>query len=194
MDIPEPKPEVTEYQLHCLRCSCGRENWAKIPQTARSGFGPRLTALLAHLTGLHRVTRRGCQEIAKTIFGIDICLGSVCKLHQEVSESLALANEAVREALPEQPVLNSDETGWNKQGERSWLWIVVTPLMAYYHLAASPGQMSSRRSSETSTRVFSVRTCTRPTKRFTMVSGNSAGPILSEASRASSMPAEALTP
>ncbi len=31
VDIPEPKPETTEYQLHCIRCSCGAENWAKIP-------------------------------------------------------------------------------------------------------------------------------------------------------------------
>jgi transposase len=139
IDIPKPKPEVTEYQLHCVRCSCGAETWAKIPRTARSGFGPRIAALLAHLTGLHRVTRRGCHEIAKTIFGIDISLGSVCKLHQEVSESLASAHEAVRQALPKQPVLNIDETGWNKQGERSWLWIVVTPLIAYYYLAASRG-------------------------------------------------------
>jgi transposase len=139
IDIPQPKPEVTEYQLQSIRCSCGAENWGKIPQTARSGFGPRLTAFLAHLTGLHRVTRRGCQEIAKTIFGIDICLGSVCKLHQEISESLEQAHEAIKQALPEQPVLNIDETGWKKQAERRWLWVVVTPLIAFYHLAASRG-------------------------------------------------------
>lgn len=139
LDIPEPKQEVTEYHLHCIRCSCGAETWGKLPQTARSGFGPRLTAFLAHLTGLHRVTRRGCQEIAKTIFGIDISLGSVCKLHQEVSESLAPAHEKARQTLPEQPVLNIDETGWEKQGERCWLWVVVTPLMAFYHIAASRG-------------------------------------------------------
>jgi transposase len=139
LDIPEPKQEVTEYHLHCIRCSCGAETWGKIPQTARSGFGPRLTALLAHLTGLHRVTRRGCQEIAKTIFGIDISLGSVCKLHQEVSESLAPAHEKARQTLPETPVLNIDETGWEKQGERCWLWVVVTPLVAFYHIAASRG-------------------------------------------------------
>jgi transposase len=139
LDIPEPKPEVTEYHLHCIRCSCGAENWGKIPQTARSGFGPRLTALLAHLTGLHRVTRRGCQEIAKTIFGIDISLGSVCKLHQEVSESLAPAHEKTRQTLPDQPVLNIDETGWKKQGVSCWLWVVVTPLIAFYHIAASRG-------------------------------------------------------
>jgi transposase len=139
IDIPEPKPEVTEYQLQCIQCSCGAENWGKIPQAARSGFGPRITAFLAHLTGLHRVTRRGCEEIAKTIFGIVLCLGSVCKLHQEVSESLEQAHEAARQALPEQPVLNIDETGWKKQAEGRWLWVVVTPVVAFFHVAASRG-------------------------------------------------------
>jgi transposase len=139
IDIPLLKREVTEYQLQCTRCSCGAENWGTIPQTARSGFGPRLTAFLAHLTGLHRVTRRGCQEIAKTIFGIDICLGSVCKLHQEVSESLAPAHNEAREALPEQLALNIDETGWKTQGQGRWLWVVVAPAYEYFHVAASRG-------------------------------------------------------
>jgi transposase len=139
IDIPEPKQEVTEYQLHCIRCSCGAENWGRIPQTARSGFGPKLTAFLAHLTGLHRVTRRGCQEIAKTILGIDICLGSVCKLHQEVSESLAPAHEKARQALPQQPVLNIDETGWKTQGQGRWLRVLVSPAVAFFHVAKSRG-------------------------------------------------------
>jgi len=139
IDIPEPRPEIAEYHLQCIRCSCGAENWGKIPQMCRSGFGPRLTAFLAHLTGLHRVTRRGCQEIAKTIFGIDICLGSVCKLHQEVSESLAPAHAKARETLSEQPVLNIDETGWKTQGKGRWLWVFVTPVVAFFHVAASRG-------------------------------------------------------
>jgi hypothetical protein len=41
--------------------------------------------------------------------------------------------------LPEQPVLNIDETGWQKQGQRCRLWVVVTPLVAFYHIAASRG-------------------------------------------------------
>ena len=139
MDIPEPKPEVTEYQLRCIRCSCGAENWPKTRQAARSGFGPRLAAFLAHLTGRDRVTRRGCQEIGKTIFAIDICLGSVCKLHEEVSEALASAHERARQVLPEQPVLNADETGWTTQGNRRWLWLLTTPVVAYFHIAASQG-------------------------------------------------------
>ena len=139
VDIPHFRPEVAEYHLQCVRCSCGAENWGKIPQAARSGFGPRLTAFLAHLTGLHRVTRRGCQEIAKTIFGIDICLGSVCKLHEEVSESLGSAHAQAKETLPQQPVLNIDETGWKTHGKGRWLWVFVTPVVVFFHVAVSRG-------------------------------------------------------
>lgn len=139
IDIPEPKPEVTEYHLRCVQCSCGAENWAKLPKQARSGFGPRLTALLGHLTGLHRVTRRGCQEITKTVYDIDISLGSVCKLHAELSKSVELPSEEVKQALPKQEVLNADETGWKTQGESRWLWVLATPRLAFFHIAASRG-------------------------------------------------------
>ncbi len=33
-DIPEPKPEVIEYHRRCIRCSCGAENWGKLPLQA----------------------------------------------------------------------------------------------------------------------------------------------------------------
>jgi transposase len=138
-DIPKPKPEVIEYHRYCIRCSCGAENWGKLPREARSCIGPRLTAFFAHLSGLHRVTRRGCKEIAATIFGIRVCLGSVCKLHQEVSESLANSHEEARQHLPTQPVLNGDETGWTTQGLSRWLWVLVTPTIAFYHVAKSRG-------------------------------------------------------
>lgn len=85
------------------------------------------------------MTRRGCQEIAKTIFGIEISLGSVCKLHDEVSESLAPAHEEARETLPKQPVLNIDETGWKTLGKGRWLWVFVTPVVVFFHVAASRG-------------------------------------------------------
>lgn len=139
IDIPVPKPEVTEYRLECVRCSCGGETWATLPKEARSGFGPRLTAFLGHLTGLHRVTRRGCQEITKTIFGIDVSLGSVCKLHEEVSQSVEQSCEEVRWTLPRQEVLNADETGWRTHGESRWVWVLMTPTVAFFHIAASRG-------------------------------------------------------
>lgn len=139
LDIPEAKPHVTEYRLRCVRCECGAETWAELPRIARSGFGARLTAFAAYLTGVHRVTRRGLVDIFKTVFGIDICLGSVCKLHEEVSRALEPPYEEIKRALPQQSVLNVDETGWRSMGQPFWLWIFVTPCLAFFALLPSRG-------------------------------------------------------
>ncbi len=138
-DIPKIKPVVTEYRLRCVECSCGATTWADIPPQARSGFGPRFTAMLAYLTALHRVTRRGCQEIAQTLFGIDISVGSVCNLHEEVSQAVESCCEEIKQSLPREKVLNVDETGWKSKGKRIWLWVFVAPSMAFFSLAASRG-------------------------------------------------------
>jgi transposase len=139
VDIPEIQPVVTEYRLRCVPCGCGAETWAEMPPHARSGFGPRLAAFAAYLTGVHRVTRRGVVDVVKTIFGIDISLGSVCNLHEEVSRSIEAPYEEIREALPDQPVLNVDETGWRSMGLRAWLWIFVAPSLAFFTVRRSRG-------------------------------------------------------
>ena len=139
IDIPEIKPLVTEYTLRCVECSCGATTWADIPSHARSGFGPRLTAVLAYLTALHRVTRRGCQDIAQTLFGINISLGSVCNLHEEVSQAVEPCCEEIRQALPQEKVLNVDETGWKSMGKRRWLWVFVSSSVAFFTISASRG-------------------------------------------------------
>jgi transposase len=139
IDIPKVKPYVIEYRRQGFRCQCGAVTWAKLPAAVRSAFGPRLTGVLAHLSSLHRVTRRGCQDIAETLLGIKISLGSVCKLHQEVCESVERSCEEVKQALPKQEVLNGDETGWKTRAQTRWLWVLVAPTFAYFHIAASRG-------------------------------------------------------
>jgi transposase len=139
IEIPDIKPDVSEYRLRCVECACGAVTWADAPPQARSGFGPRLTGLLAYLSAMHRVTRRGCQELAKTLFGIDISLGSVCKLHEEVSQALEPCCKEIKQALPKQEVLNVDETGWKSMGKGIWLWVFVAPTMTFFTLAASRG-------------------------------------------------------
>jgi transposase len=139
IEIPDIKPYISEYKLRCVKCDCGAVTWATVPPQARSAFGHRLTALLAYLTAVHRVTRRGCQEFARTLLGIDISLGSVCKLHEEVSEALKPCCEEIKQALPKQDILNVDETGWKSMGKGIWLWVFVAPAMTFFTLAASRG-------------------------------------------------------
>jgi hypothetical protein len=76
-------------------------------------------------------------DIFKTIFGIDISLGSVCNLHEKVSRALEPSYEDIKKALPQQSVVNVDETGWRSMGRSMWLWIFVAPSLAFFTLLPS---------------------------------------------------------
>ncbi len=144
-DIPPVQPHVTEYRLHSLRCSCGATTKAVAPAVAQSAFGPRIQGIAAYLTACHRVSRRGLQEIFLTLFGVSICLGSVCNHLEEVSRTVAGGCERIKDSLSRQPVLNVDESGWKTKGVGRWLWVFVTPLMAYFHVARSRGSKGTQR-------------------------------------------------
>jgi transposase len=66
-------------------------------------------------------------------------LGSVCNLHEEVSRCVERSCEEIKEALPKQTVLNVDETGWKTHGQNRWIWAFTTPVLAFFHIAASRG-------------------------------------------------------
>jgi transposase len=138
-DIPPVRPHVTEYRLHTLECHCGTTTKAATPPAAQWAFGPRIQGIGAYLTACHRVSRRGLQEILSTIFGVSICLGSVCNHLEEVGVTLAAECERIKESLTKQPVLNVDESGWKTKGIGRWLWVFVTPVIAYFHVARSRG-------------------------------------------------------
>lgn len=139
-EIPKIEPIKTEFCLHELECSCGHCTRAKLPEeVSQSSFGPRVHAAAAYLTSVHRTTRRGIVEILNTLFGLNLCLGSVCNILERVSPELEPVVEEVRETLPEAKNINIDETGWKRKAIREYLWVFVTPLVVYFHIAASRG-------------------------------------------------------
>jgi transposase len=135
-EIPPLKPTVTEYQLYSLCGRCGQVHRATLaPEVGRSAFGPRLTALVAYLTAVLHLPRRLVQDCFRTVFGVTLALGSTQNLLSQTSKALAPIDRALKEALPQQPVINADESGWY----RRWVWIFVTSSFIYFHIAASRG-------------------------------------------------------
>jgi len=117
---------------------CGRASRAPLPAEVRSSlFGPRLAGLIAYLTVGLRLPRRGVEQLLETVLGIEISLGSTQKLVEESSEALAASCRELERRLPQEPVLNSDETGWRSRGERRWLWALVAGSFVFFTVAAS---------------------------------------------------------
>ena len=131
-EIEPIKPIITEHQAHTTLCECGCQTSASLPaEVGKSNFGSRLASILAYLTAVLHAPRRGTREFCSTLLNIDIALGSVQNLLEDTSEALEPVDKELKDALPKEPVINSDETGWRDR----WLWIFVASTFIYFQVA-----------------------------------------------------------
>jgi transposase len=137
-EIPPFQPEVTEYRLHRLDCTqCGTRTCASLPPGVPTGaFGPRLQAVLAVLAGGYRLGKRPIRQLARDLFGLSISTGMVAKLERSTAAALESPMAELEEHVRTQPA-NVDETSWREARQRTWLWVVVTPLVTIFHIAAT---------------------------------------------------------
>lgn len=154
VELPEAPPLVDEHRLHQLICpACGAATRAGLPEDVPvCGYGPRLAAAVAALAGKYRQSDRQTQELLADFFQVEVSLGTVNNLRQEVSAALA---EPVAEATTfaqKQTAANADETGWrqgNSDGQnptrrKAWLWVLVTTWVTVFQVHLSRGQASAK--------------------------------------------------
>ena len=78
VEIPEIKPDVSEYRQHRQTCSCGHVTCAKLPAGVPTGMcGPRLMALIGLLTGAYHLSRRQGTQLLSDVLGVRISLGAL---------------------------------------------------------------------------------------------------------------------
>jgi len=142
-ELPPVLAEDTEYQAHGRTCTaCGKLTWEKISEDLRKhGFGPRLTATVAYLSGSPHVSKRGIEEIVETLVGVPIALGTVSKMEQEVSAALVAAHTQAQKAIQNAPVKHVDETGWKQAGRTCWLWAAATTAVACFVIHPQRGAL-----------------------------------------------------
>jgi transposase len=137
-ELPKVAAEITEYQAHARTCPCcGEVTQATIPAAIRAhSVGARLTAALAYLSGAQGISKRGVEEIAETLFGVPLSLGTVANLEQEVSAALAPAHQEALAAVRQAEVKFADETSWKLWGQLCWLWAAATTNVAVFVIHA----------------------------------------------------------
>jgi transposase len=145
-ELPRVVAQVTEYRRHTLVCpTCGEATMADWPvgmPTRR--FGPRVAATVAYLTGRCGVSQREAQEILRTLGHLEVSLGSIAALEQTVSAAVAAPVAAAQAAVQAQPVVNVDETSWQEQRQRCWLWVAVSALVTVFLVRPSRGSRSAK--------------------------------------------------
>lgn len=132
LELPAKLRHVIHHRRHTLECPhCQALTTAAPAPGAATGFGPRLTATTAYLSGVGRLGKRGIRMLFAEVFDIPMALGSVSKLEARVSRALApIHSEALRDIRGKNAGV--DETGWKQGAERAWLWVAVTALVTVF--------------------------------------------------------------
>jgi transposase len=123
---PPPQPDVTEYRRHRRRCPhCRHVSFPPLPAGVRSGYGPRVHAVGALLSGAYRIGKRGVARLFGDLFGVPICAATVCKLQHRMSTAIKPIVAAIQAHLVGKKA-NVDETSWVEHRKSAWLWTAAT--------------------------------------------------------------------
>ncbi len=138
-ELPEIKPNITEYQRHRLTCECcGTSTCAELPRgVPQHQSGPRLTAFVALLMAHFRQSKRRVGLFCESVLNIPVSAGLAVKLQQRATTALRPAYDELAAALPTQDVLGIDESPTKQANRKAWLWTFVADEFTLFRLRES---------------------------------------------------------
>jgi transposase len=123
IDIPPVTALVTEHQLLTVKCRCGRETKAPVPDGAAAPvqYGPRLMGTGIYLWHGQFLSRdRACQALCE-LFGRAPAPGALASAARRAAGLLAPALSAIATRVRQAEVAHFDETGFRVAGRLAWV-------------------------------------------------------------------------
>ena len=95
-------PEIDMDVLHVILtkgtcCNCGETVKAAIPKEHHTGYGPRLSALIAEMSGIQGNSRETVRSFCKSVLNVSISVGAIQKVIDRASKALRPWYDAIGE-------------------------------------------------------------------------------------------------
>ena len=139
IEITKPPLTVEEHTSPDYWCDhCQRNFRAAMPAHIEKGglVGPQLTALIAYLKGACHASFSTIRTFLRDVVGVTISRGELSKIIGKVSAALEKPYEELLDLLPQEAVVNVDETGHKDNGKAWWTWCFRAELYTLYRIDA----------------------------------------------------------
>ena len=137
IELPRIEMEVSHWVLYQGQClTCGRWCKAPVPAEQTTGYGPRLSALMAELAGTYGNGRRMVQTFCASVLGVPISLGAIQQVLDRVTLAIAPHYTLIATQARHAPVNYIDETPWYCEHALEWLWVMANEQVAFYMIHA----------------------------------------------------------
>lgn len=142
IDLPEKLYNVIEHRARKYRDpATGRIHIAPLPDAIRKGglLGADMTALVSYMKGACHMSYTTIQQFFKQLMNLDISRSMLCKAARKVSDALGRSYDELADRLPNEPLVNVDETGHHDNGKLHWTWCFDTSDYSLFKIDASRG-------------------------------------------------------
>ncbi|MBN2260274.1 MAG: transposase, partial [Clostridiales bacterium] len=141
-DLPQPKLEVTEYQIYTATCpSCGQEQKGAVPEGINSPvqYGNNIKALTVLLNVHFKLPYKKIGLLFNDLFGYSINGSTIFSSSKNCYNKLEESEDIIKSKIINQQVAHADETGLRVEGKLHWLHTITTQLYTYLYVHKKRG-------------------------------------------------------
>ena len=141
IELREKPIEVTEYHRPGRWCDkCKKMHYAGLPTGVIEDqlCGPRLQALIAYLKG-HTASYTELKQFCGDVLGFEVARSTLCQIIARATKALKPPCQELEEHISKEEMLNIDESGWYDSGDRHWVWLFCTKLVAFFSIQPTRG-------------------------------------------------------
>jgi transposase len=144
-DCYEKPPVVCEKHVHIIhgyKCPiCNRKFRAEAPKMVEKGhiLGLSFIVELIYQKTFCKTTIRKIASLLWDVYGIKISIGAVSKYLINVGMALRPIYLEVKDAIKNADILNSDETSYNVEGKKTYVWGVKSHDLAVFKFGTRAG-------------------------------------------------------
>ena len=133
IELPEIVMLINHFVLYQGRCrQCGKIGKGYVAGDFQTGYGPRLSALIAEICGIDGNSRETIQTFLSSVLGIPISQGAIQKVIDRAVKAIEPHYEAIKAIARATPINHLDETPWYDGGKLKWLWVMANKAVAFF--------------------------------------------------------------
>ncbi len=139
IELPESPVYVTEHRLRVYRSREGDVYLPDVPDIYnRPIFGPRLLATIGWMKSVAHGSDATIETYLEDVLQVPVSRGYLAKLCTGlIADSLDDCYQELKDAIPRQPQLGSDETRFKNNGNKNWIWCIAATTFTVFHIAAT---------------------------------------------------------
>lgn len=142
-DLPPQKLVITEHRVEVKRCPISGElvhaQWP-VGVSAPVQYGPDFLTWLVYLNNQQFIPLARIDQMSFDQFGQHVSEDTILTAMKTMGQQLDPFSQALNEILPQEPVVNADESGLRVGASLNWLHVLSTPALTWYGVHRKRGR------------------------------------------------------